>query len=289
MIVTSPDLSKKTELRWLSGLVRLVGAAAGELPFFITGAMARDLILQYGYGVNAARKTQDVDFAFMVPDWPAFEALRPRLLATGKFTAAQENAHRLQFDAGIAIAPLPFGAIERPDRTIAWPPTGTVVMSAFGFREALAATIFLSLPEDVTAPVASLAAFALLKIAAWRERRYAQPGKDAYDLWLVLRHYLDAGNQDRLYAEAPHLLEQSDFDYEAAGARLLGHDMGKLLADAAKAKIAELLTRECDPDGSLSLVGDMRTEPGKALVLLRAVARGFISKRRKTPPFRAGI
>lgn len=218
MTAISLDLSKKTELRWLSGLVRLVGAAADELPFFITGATARDLVLQYGYGIDAARKTHDVDFAFMVGTWPVFEALRARLLATGKFAAAPGNAHRLQVDTGMAVDLVPFGAIERSDRTIAWPPSGAVVMSVFGFREALAATISVLLPERVTAPVVSLPALAMLKIAAWMERRYAQPGKDAYDLWLILRHYLDAGNRDRLYTEAAQLLELSDFDYEAAGA-----------------------------------------------------------------------
>ena len=73
MTAISLDLSKKNELRWLSGLVRQVAAAAGDVPFFITGATARGLILQYGYEIEAARKTQDVDFAFMVETWPAFE------------------------------------------------------------------------------------------------------------------------------------------------------------------------------------------------------------------------
>lgn len=275
MTDTLLDLSKKTELRWLSGLVRLVGSAAGDLPFFIAGATARDLILEYGYGVVADRKTHDVDFAFRVADWPAYEALRSRLLATERFTAAAGNAHRLQFDAGIAIDLVPFGAIEKPDRTIAWPPNGAVVMSVFGFREAMAATISVSLPQGVAVPVVSLAALAMLKIAAWLERRYVQPGKDAYDLWLVMRYYLDAGNRDRLYAEAAHLLEQDDFDYETAGAWLLGHDMGILLAAHEKSKVAAFLEQESDPTGSLALVGDMRARPEKALLLLHAMMNGL--------------
>lgn len=276
MTAISLDLSKQTELRWLSGLVRLVGAAADNLPFFITGATARDLILQYGYGIDAARKTHDVDFAFMVETWPAFEALRSRLLATGKFAAAPGNAHRLQFDTGMVVDLVPFGAIERPDRTIAWPPSGAVVMSVFGFREALAATIPVLLPERITTQVVSLPALAILKIAAWMERRYVQPGKDAYDLWLILRHYLDAGNRDRLYTEAAQLLERGDFDYEAAGAWLLGHDMARLLGIDAKTKIAALLERELNPNGSLALVGDMRADPDAAVALLRALTRGFM-------------
>lgn len=275
MTAISLDLSKQTELRWLSELVRMVEASADDLPFFITGATARDLILQYGHGIDAARRTHDVDFAFMVETWPAFEALRSRLLATGKFAAAPGNAHRLQFDTGMVVDLVPFGAIERPDRTIAWPPGG-IVMSVFGFREVLAATISVLLPEGVTAPVVSLPALALLKIAAWMERRYVQPGKDAYDLWLVLRHYLDGGNRDRLYTEAAALLERSDFDYEAAGAWLLGHDMAKLLAADAKIKVGSLLKQESSPNGSLALAGDMRTDTQEVLILLSAMTRGFL-------------
>lgn len=276
MTAISLDLSKRTELRWLSGLVRLVGAAADDLPFFITGATARDLILQYGYGIDAARMTHDVDFAFMVETWPAFEALHSRLLATGKFAAAPGNTHRLQFDTGMVVDLVPFGAIERPDRTIAWPPSGAVVMSVFGFREALAATIPVLLPERIAAQVVSLPALAVLKIAAWMERRQVQPGKDAYDLWLILRHYLDAGNRDRLYTEAAQLLERGDFDYEAAGAWLLGHDMARLLVADAKTKVGTLLEQESNPNGALALVGDMRADPDAAVTLLHALIRGFM-------------
>ena len=164
MTAISLDLSKKNELRWLSGLVRQVAAAAGDVPFFITGATARGLILQYGYEIEAARKTQDVDFAFMVETWPAFEALRSRLLATGEFAAAPGNAHRLLCNTGMLVDLVPFGAIERPDRTIAWPPNGSVVMNVFGFKEALAATISVLLPKRITTQIVSLPALALLKI-----------------------------------------------------------------------------------------------------------------------------
>lgn len=275
----SLDFSKKTELRWLSELVRLVGEAAGNTPYFITGAAARDLVLQHGYGIDTARETRDVDIAFMVETWPAFETLRSNLLATGKFTAERGNAHRLSFDSGLAVDLIPFGAIERSDRTIAWPPDGAFVMSVFGFREALAATIVVALPEGVTTPVVTLAALTVLKLAAWVERRYEQPGKDAYDLWTIMRNYLNAGNGARLYDDAAHLLERDDFDYEAAGAWLLGYDMGKLLAGGAKAKVFALLAREADPKGALSLAGDMRTDTDKALAMLGALRDGFTANR----------
>ena len=275
MTAISFDLSKKTELLWLSEPVRLVGEAAGGLPYFLVGATARDLILQYGYGIEIARKTFDVDFAFMVNSWPAFEALRTNLLATEKFTDTLGNAHRLKFESGMVIDLVPFGAIERPDRTIVLLPDGAVGMSVFGFREALAATILVLLPGCVSSPVVTLPALAMLKLAAWMERRYVQPGKDAYDLLMIMRNYLNAGNTERLYTDAAHLLERSDFDYETAGAWLLGHDMAKLLVGDSKAKVASLLERESDSNGTLALVGDMRSDPEALLAMLVALRNGF--------------
>ena len=275
MTATSLDFSKKTELRWLSEPVRLVGEAAGDLPYFIAGATARDLVLQYGYGIDTARKTHDVDIAFMVETWRAFEALRADLLATGRFTAAQDNAHRLNFVSGTVIDLVPFGPIERADRTIAWPPDGADVMSVFGFKEALSATILVMLPDRVTVPVVTLPALAILKLAAWMDRRYTQPGKDAYDLWVIMRNYLDAGNNDRLHTDGAQLLKRDDFDYEAAGAWLLGHDMARLLTGGPKTKVSALLARESDPKGPMSLIGDMPVDPDKAMAMLSAVSSGF--------------
>lgn len=90
--------------------------------FFITGAIARDLILQYGYGINTGRETRDVDFAFSVETWKVFEEIRSKLIRTEKFIEVLNIAHRLR-QGEIVIDLVPFGSIERPDRTIAWPLT----------------------------------------------------------------------------------------------------------------------------------------------------------------------
>src|SRR3989344_1943591 len=97
MTVTSLDFSKKTELRWLGELAQQVHLAAGALPFFITGATARDLILQYGFGIDTGRETRDVDFAIQVETWEAFEQVRSHLIEMGKFTGIPQVAQRLRF------------------------------------------------------------------------------------------------------------------------------------------------------------------------------------------------
>ena len=124
---------------------------------------------------------------------------------------------------------------------------------------------------------------AVLKIIAWSDRHITAPRKDAADLLLVLKHYLDAGNQQRLYyEEAAHLLEDSSFDYERAGAWLAGHDAAKAIGKDSAGQtrahhmIATILTRESDPDGSLKLIGEVGGREAENMrLLLAAFLSGF--------------
>ncbi len=106
------------------------------------------------------------------------------------------------------------------------------------------------------------------------DRRLSAPGKDAADFGLILRHYLRAGNEECLWEEGAHLLDEAGFDYEAAGGWLLGHDMAKLLDRDGQMWLSALLEREADPDGSLRLIGGMRIDPLITLPLVQATARG---------------
>ena len=85
-------------------------------------------------------------------------------------------------------------------------------MTVVGYREALASAIEVKLPENERVLVVSLPMLAVLKMVAWSERHASAPRKDAADLLLILKNYLDAGNQKRLYEEAAQLLEDSNFD-----------------------------------------------------------------------------
>lgn len=215
----------------------------------------------------------------MVKSWEAFQAIRARLIASQTFTEIRGVVHRLAFGP-MVVDLMPFGAIERQDRTIAWPPDQTTVMGVFGFREVLSATVRLSLPEGVEASIVSIAGFALLKLVAWVDRRNTQPGKDAPDIALALRYYLDLGNSDRLYTDASHLLEEDGFDYDVAGAWLLGHDMAALLSNEGWKRVVDLVEKEADPTGRLSLVGDMQVRPETMLKLIQGMRRGLIDNRR---------
>jgi predicted nucleotidyltransferase len=156
-------------------------------------------------------------------------------------------------------------------------------MNVSGFAEALATAVSVRLPGGALLNVASLPAMALLKVWAWQDRKYTAPRRDAADLWEFLRHYADAGNQERLYgSEGEAVLASFGFDVEKAGAWLLGRDAREVLTHGPDPKTAfealdVILRPETDPDGSLKLVGQM---PGgnrdRQLSLLIAFHAGLV-------------
>jgi predicted nucleotidyltransferase len=202
-------------------------ARASETLYCVGGALARDLLLFHIFGQQTGRATRDVDVMVFVEDWVAFEALKARLLATGEFAAADAAQRLLYGSMEIPLDFVPFGGVEGPAGSVAWPPERVVVMSVVGFREAAHTAIPIVVDEALTVPVVALAALSLLKLTAWLDR-HQETDKDAIDLLTLLRLYHAAGNEDRLYGEETELLAACGFDPELAGARLLGRDAVRL-------------------------------------------------------------
>lgn len=141
----SLDFSQKTELKPLAQVVsapQSVAQPAG-IDFFLMGAAARDLMLRHAHNIEPSRKTEDVDFAVMLRDWKAFATLLAALIASGEFHERPGPAtHRLCHRSGLPLDIVPFGGIERADRTITWPPDQSTVFDCFGAREAFEASIW---------------------------------------------------------------------------------------------------------------------------------------------------
>lgn len=280
MANSSLDLSDRAVLGSLARLLSAVRRAADDTPLLLVGAAARDILLVHAHGIAMQRATEDTDLAVAVRDWKAFLRLRGALLAAGTFTA-EGPAHRLWFgDQRLDI--MPFGGVERPDRSIAWPPEGVEVMNVRGLTEALATAIVVRLPGGVSIDVACLPALAVLKIWAWEDRKYTTPGKDASDLWMFLRHHAEAGNEDRLYDQESEGLASFAFDLEKAGAWLLGKDARDVLAHGPDPRgsletLDAILRPEIDPDGALRLVAQMPpADRDRQLSLLTAFHAGLV-------------
>lgn len=267
MVASSIDLSERKDLAKLADIIQAIRDVSGDIQLLLVGAMARDLLLSYTYGIQITRATEDIDVAIAFPHWDAFESLRRGLIGTGRFAPVQRMPHRLRYESGMKLDLIPFGEIEDADRTIAWPPDQTSVMDVLGFKEAARRAVDVALIGDIHLSAAALPMLMVLKLLAWKQRRLSQPGKDAADIWLLLRHYLQAGNGDRLYDEFPHLLALEHFDVNEAGAWMLGHDARELLSGGedtyALDEVLKISSAEADPDGALTLVRDIRNEPAQ--------------------------
>ncbi len=252
------DLSGKIDrgtVELFEAVVRV--AQSVNVPFFVVGATARDMILLHGYDINPKRATADIDFGVQVPDWDRYEQLTKGLVETGDF-APTRDPQQLEYKGVQRIDLIPFGAISGPDNALIWPPHHDTRITTLGFEEAYNHALTVRLRSDPVLDVrfASLAGLAAMKIIAWKET-YSRRRRDAQDLLLIMSTYLEAGNQERLYSEEQDLVNVKDFDYVHAGARLLGRDIAAILNTRTVKTVLEILTRETSDQGRNRLVEDM--------------------------------
>lgn len=229
---------------------------------------------------ESKRATYDVDLAVAVPDWDSFRVLQDALVGTGDFVLSQDTGHLLHYrpaEHGRAypLDLIPFGGVETLPQQIAWPPDMSVVMNVTGYAEALDSAVEVDLGASVCVPVVSVPALAALKLLAWNDRGL-ENSKDAQDLIFLLQNYHDAGNIDRLYGDAYHLLETYDFDPGPAGATLLGQDAHLILREKSRMAILGVLADPRKRDRLvIHAVPGTERDPAKAGRLLEAFERGL--------------
>lgn len=249
------NISDKFDDSALVDLLRSIDvvAKASGISFFVVGATARDIVLWYGYGIPPGRATRDIDLGFSVSTWEQFNELKQTLIETGNFRQVTEKT-RMIFKESTSVDLLPFGEIVDANVKIAWPLDGDTELNLLGFDEAFNTAITVRISDDplVEINIASAAGLVLLKIFAWDDRK--PEAKDAIDLGILIRSYMELGNGARIYEEHDDLLEAESFDYEVAGAYLLGRDLAAICQEETRNKILQILERELDGEGDLPLV-----------------------------------
>jgi predicted nucleotidyltransferase len=269
-------------IREILASVRALAQKLGY-SYLLVGATARDMLMSHVFGIESRRATHDVDFAIALEDWDRFHLLRNALVESGNFAPADNKAHLLYYKPGehgqaYPLDLIPFGGVEQEAHQIAWPPDMSVVMNVTAYAEALESALEVDLGSGLVIRVVSIPALAALKLLAWNDRGL-QDNKDAQDLFFLLQYYHDAGNIDRLYGDALVLLEACEFDLTAAGATLLGYDVGVSLHENSRQVLLAVLA---DPRKRDRLVVHMTrsaaAEPGIAARLLDEFERGLYVK-----------
>ncbi len=245
MTNTLLDLSGKIDKVTVSVFVRIhqILSSIG-IPFFVVGATARDILLDVSHGIGSKRATVDIDIAVFIEDWDQFNRLKNELIRTTDFSPTREF-QRLQYRERLPLDIVPFGGIAEKGDFIEWPPDPSFKMSVVGFRECYQHVVRVKISDkpEVSIHVVNLAGLTILKLISWDENRNRHQ-KDASDLFLITQNYIDAGNLERLFDEAPDIVDSADYNYEAGSARLLGRDISKIAFSTTKAKLIEILKRE---------------------------------------------
>lgn len=214
------------------------------------------------YEIEVPRATDDLDFGVAVRTWEIYEQLKKMLIDDHRFHQDGSQEQRLwRNDYKIDI--VPYGGLESATGEIAFPPNGVFKMTTAGFSEAFNSAIQVKL-KDSEVRVASLSGIVLLKFIAYYDRP-AEREKDLQDILFIAQNYLDTGADEKLYARDCDLLEDESFDYEMAGARILGRDLASIMVPSTQALVFEVFHK-------LNTRYDVSESPG---ALLHEIQKGI--------------
>ncbi len=225
--------------------IRSVCEAANALGIdvLLCGATARVLVLEHIYGLEPDRKTNDVDFAFAVHDWPQHEQLVQRLIDTGSWLRGKKGHDLLPITDMLPIDLVPYGQIANKQGNIHWPPRRAFEMSVLGLAEANSHALRVAVAHDLQISIVDIISTAMLKLIAWRDRRLDPDARrrHAQDFASILKNYGEFKfNEERLYADAPDIFARADGDVRFVGAWLLGQDVGRRAAGLTRDRLRKV-------------------------------------------------
>ena len=204
-------------------------------PPMLIGAEASDILHTRLGHTFANRATQDVDLAFAIPDWQAYETLTDGLTRIGDTGIAFRIA-------GMHVDVMAFGSVESPPGTVTPPFRSADPLDVFGMRRVYATADTARFDDGLEIRLPTVAGYVALKLKAWIDRSAVHNQKDAPDLGLALFWASESPSfTDRFWADLD-LVGRWNADPGTGGAALLGAGVREVLGEAAGDHLAELFT-----------------------------------------------
>jgi predicted nucleotidyltransferase len=290
MTPTSVTLQHPLDEQTASLLFRLAVTANKQgIDMLLVGAFAREVLFYHVHGIETSISTMDTDISVHVADWASFHCLRTAL-DLENFEIDKDPVEKIVDKAsGKEVDLIPFGPVAGADARLKWPDDGPT-WNVLGFDEALEYATGLPLPmqggQEVSIPMVTLSSLVMLKIMSFYDRP-EERGKDVRDIGFVIRHYLDAGNRERLL-EQPELVKLAAQKPDEAAAVLLGQDIGRIARTATKQYLVDKLEHEITSASACLLAHKLAGQSCKgsfslARALLRSLLEGIEPGKRKTP------
>jgi len=253
------DISGKIDPEEVS-ILRSIKEVAEEfnIPFFVVGAFARDVIFEHIHRIPAPRKTEDIDLGVEVANWEEFGRLIGALIERELITATKSPQRFIAKTSATVVDIIPYGSITDETKRISWPPDHDRIMSMLGFEEAYQSALKVRFSNEpiLDIPVLSIPGLTLLKIISWADA-YPRRERDAQDVLFILENYEATGIEDQLYDSYIPLLTEEGYDSRLASVRLLGRDIAQLCSPETKKKVTEILASETNEDQGFKMLSHM--------------------------------
>ncbi|OGS21128.1 MAG: hypothetical protein A3J83_00720 [Elusimicrobia bacterium RIFOXYA2_FULL_40_6] len=247
-----------------------------DIPFFLVGAMARDIIYEHCYEIKPPRATKDIDIGIRIPDLSKFDLLAGTLTSSCGFDKTN-LIYRYKRNE-IILDIIPFGPIANADMKIEYHPKDNIFLSVLGFEEAYrySPAIRINDNPELDIKIPTIPGLFVMKLISWEEK-YPDRKKDAQDMLFMLKNY-EFTDTDRLYESEETLLKEEKFDVHKANIRLLGRDIVKMSNKKTITKVRQILTNETS-ENSYKLRSDMQEflykDNEEILVFLKKLKQGL--------------
>lgn len=206
-----------------------------QMPPMLIGAEARDIVHTRLGHTFTNRATQDVDLAFVVPNWPAYASLVEGL------TPIPDTGIAFRV-AGMHVDLMAFGPIESPQGTLTPPFRINDPIDVFGMTQVYKSAQVATFENGTGIRVPTVAGYVALKLKAWIDRSASYNYKDAPDLGLALFWAAESASFTDRYWSDIDLFTMWGADAGLGGAALLGNDVRQELGQDASRHIAALFT-----------------------------------------------
>ncbi|MGC9367896.1 MAG: hypothetical protein ACP5FK_12755 [bacterium] len=226
-----------------------------QIPYFIIGAMVKDILFEHYHDIKSTRITRDIDLGIRVQSWDEYNKLDGFLINSDKFEKSSQM-HRYKFH-DIYIDIIPFGGIAENEEKIIWPDDERI-MNTLGFKEVFKNSISVRINEepvlDIKCP--TIPGLTLLKLISWKDN-YPYRKKDAEDLLFIIENYWHTDITDTLYDKHLGLMKKEDFDLKLSSIIFLGKNITEITGQESLSFIKDLLDQETADDSEYRLIMDM--------------------------------
>lgn len=227
-----------------------------DIPLYVVGATARDVMMKLLGEGEVRRRTNDLDVAIALQNWSDFDKVKEKL-EQNHFKKVKDK-QKFFYKGGnnnndFEVDVVPFGNIAVNEQ-ICWPPEGNPVMSVRCFDDVMAHSMDISVGGEIAFKIAPLYGQFLIKLDTWIDR-HAKTDKDAVDMFYFLNSYYRVKVMNNcIPPDEISISDDEDPAYEILSARWLAYDISKVLSTEHLEYYAGIIEEELGKEENSSLL-----------------------------------